>query len=161
MATQNKPFSEEDFLSQLSLSMDLMGISNELVELEEFPLSIELTLPGYEELPLEGVLMFLPIDEAYGGEIRIFQIYFSLYDQDISPEKYDQLESLFNTFNTSSSAGCFGVQRDISRICFKQSFPTRDDRDSRTTLQTAMDTLILMALTLDKTYDQILGLLLS
>lgn len=147
---------EEDFIYRIQLTMSVMQIEAEVAEIEGYPLSVEGKLPGYDGLPLDFVLIFLPVSEVYGDEVHICQVYFQLYDQDLTEEQMDSLEPLCNKFNMSCASGCYGVQRDINKICYKQGVPIRDDRDLQTSLQSVMDTFIIMALSLDQTYDTIL-----
>ncbi|MFI3257353.1 MAG: hypothetical protein R3Y36_03530 [Spirochaetales bacterium] len=157
MAENTDSFDQFDFLVSLEVAMKLMGFQAEVVELEEYPVSIEAKVPGYEDLPVDLVLIFLPLEKAVNDQVQILQIYFSLYDDDVAPEKFEQLRRLCNTANTSSSVGVFGVQEDIQRICYKQGVVLRPETNKDIALQSAMDVLLLMSLALDTHYDAILN----
>lgn len=149
---------EEELLQKLAASMDMLGFDTKLVAIDEYPLSIECKMPGYEELPLDMVLMFLPLDEALGDEVRIFQVYCSLYDEEIPQEKFSQFIRLFNSYNMSTPVGCYGLQEDLSLICYKYAIPIRQDQSVVSALNGMVDGTIFMAMSLDRWYDEILEL---
>ncbi len=150
---------EQDFLSKIGTALDIMGFDTSLVEAGEYPVSLEGKLPGYEDLPLNFVLIFLPVQDVFDNQTQALQIYFSLYDYKISEDKFDILTTLFNRLNTSTVNGVFGVQCDIAEVCYKQAvlFPAGIDMDNA--LSIAMQNLLVMALALDKHYDSILAII--
>lgn len=152
-------FTQEEFANQLNIAMNLMQFESDIIPAGEYPLTIQSKLPGYEQLPVDLAAMFLPLEAVYGDEVEVFQFYFSLWEDDISAEKYKELEDICNFCNMNTATGVFGVQEDIARLCYKQGVPIRLDCDLGTSLKVVMDTLIMMVDSLDKVYDRFMAVL--
>ncbi len=148
---------EREVLSRMSTALQLMGFGTTLVEAGEYPVSLECSLPGYENLPLSFVLIFLPVQETFDNQTQALQIYFSLYDQDVPSDKQDALTTLFNQLNTSTIVGTFGVQTDIAQLCYKQAVLLPAGIDMDNALSVVMQNIIVMALVIDANYDTVLS----
>ncbi|MFI3213452.1 MAG: hypothetical protein R3Y24_08920 [Eubacteriales bacterium] len=152
MADEIIRLGEEDYLGRLTAALRLMGFTADLVESEEYPISIEADVLGYEEEGIQMTALFLPMEDYLGQEVQLLQIYFSLFD-DVPEESYAEVERVCNFYNTSSTVGVFGVQEGLEKVCYKQAVALRGARGMEGMLNVAMDTIVLMALNLDRCYD--------
>lgn len=150
---------EKDFLLGVATAMDLMGFQTAVLDSGEYPVSIESKLLGYEDMPIDLVLLFLPTKDLYDDEAQILQIYFSLYDCDIDVEKFEELKSRFNYLNMSTAVGTFGVQEHIFKACFKQGVLIPAGTRTEVAMKMVMQNLTLMALALDSCYEDILAII--
>ncbi|MFI3284855.1 MAG: hypothetical protein R3Y57_07215 [Erysipelotrichaceae bacterium] len=158
---KERNYTDFDYLQRFGLSLDLMGFNTEIVEIPDIPLSVEFKILGYEDMPIDAVAMFLPVPQDVQDQVSIFQIYISLYDEELSITQFLDLENLCNHFNTNGAVGCYGVQEELGRICYKHSLIIRNEIDIQTALQLSVDALILMSLSLDKTYQTLFNKLQS
>ncbi len=147
---------EEEFLGKLGTALKLMGFDVSLIDsTDEYPLSLEGKLLGYEDTAIQMVMIFLPVQKAFDNQSQVLQVYFSLNEKDVPNRKKEKLFGLLNTFNMSSITGTFGYQAEAERVCYKQGVVIPQGTGMQEGLTLAMQTIMLMALNLDSKYDTI------
>lgn len=150
---------EEEVLQRLSVAMDLLGFNTEIVELPDYPLSIESKVPGYEDTQLNLCLIFMPAQDILDNQSQVLQVYFALNDGEVGADLFAILHELCNSLNMSCINGVFGVQESIGKACYKQGVVIPLGTPLDTALNMIMQNLLLMALNLDSVYNKFTALL--
>ncbi len=133
---------ERDLLQEMGNALQMFGMDPYFAESEDFPLAVETKILGYEDTDVLLNIMMPPMGSIIEEDVKVLQFYISLFDQNMKPEQFIDVERFCNWVNAQTAVGSFGVQEYSRRLYYKQTIVLGNEKDLQVAATTGIDQLM-------------------